>query len=95
MAEYKQLSDGRPDGFLLGKDSADKMAFYGGTPTTQAATIDAVLSTVISTAATNSSPWGFATSAQANAIVDVVEDLRDKIDAITAELRNKNFISAT
>lgn len=35
MPEYNQLSDGRPDGTQLGQSASDKVAFYGGTPTTQ------------------------------------------------------------
>jgi hypothetical protein len=38
-------------------------------------------------------PWGFASESQANALVDVVEDLRDVVNKITAELRNKNFVT--
>jgi hypothetical protein len=95
MAEYKQLSDGRPDGFLLGKDASDKWCAHGGTPTTQDANIDDVLSTVISTAATSDSPFGFATAAQADAITDVIEDCRTTINAVLDVLINKGFVASS
>lgn len=31
----KHLSDGNPDGTILGQSSSDLVAFYGGTPTSQ------------------------------------------------------------
>lgn len=89
------ISDGRPDGISIGQNAADKVAFHNATPTTQAATIDAVLSTVISTAATSDSPFGFATAAQADAITDVIEDLRTTVDAISAALRGKGIVAAS
>jgi hypothetical protein len=95
MAEYKQLSDGRPDGVLLGIDAADKVGIHGATPTTQDATQDAVLSTVISTAATSDSPFGFASAAQADAITDVIEDMRSTLDAVTTALKNKGILASS
>lgn len=35
MADPKQLSDGGPDGTILGQSSSDKVAFFGGTPGTR------------------------------------------------------------
>lgn len=35
MAEYNQLSDGRPDGALLGQSATDKIGLYGKTPAAQ------------------------------------------------------------
>lgn len=35
MPEYQELTDGRPDGSRLGQSASDKVAFYGGIPTTQ------------------------------------------------------------
>jgi hypothetical protein len=95
MAEYQQLSGGRPDGVLLGKDAADPVALHGATPTTQDATQDAVLSTVVSTAATSDSPFGFATAAQADAITDIIEDLRTTVDAHTTALINKGILASS
>jgi len=31
----KQLSDGNPDGTLVGQDPSDKIGFYGATPAVQ------------------------------------------------------------
>lgn len=95
MAEYQQLSEGRPDGMLVGKSASDLVGIHGATPTSQAATQDAVLSTVISTAATSTSPFGYASAAQADAITDVIEDLRTTLDAVTTALRNKGILAAS
>lgn len=35
MPDPNYLSDGRPDGALLGNSATDKVAFYGGTPAVQ------------------------------------------------------------
>lgn len=64
MAEYQQLSDGRPDGTLLGSAATDKVGLFGKTPVVQQTAITAVATT----AATSTTPFGF-TEAQANAII--------------------------
>jgi len=89
MSDYNVLTDGRDDGALICTSESQKVAFHGATPTSQDATqddvlstvVDAVLSTVISTAATSTSPYGYS-SAQANAITDVIEDLRSSLDGV-------------
>lgn len=82
MAIGKQLSDNNPDGTVLGQ-SGDKIGFFGvATPTVKATGFVAP----IATAATNTSPFGFATGAQADAIVTWVR-------AVDAELKAKGFIS--
>jgi hypothetical protein len=35
MADYRALSDGRPDGTTLGNDATDKVSFYGAVPVVQ------------------------------------------------------------
>lgn len=35
MADIKQLSDGGPDGTLLGQSTTDKIGFHGKTPVAQ------------------------------------------------------------
>lgn len=39
MPDYNQLSDGRPDGTLIGQSASDKVAFHNATPTAQSAAI--------------------------------------------------------
>lgn len=45
MADYNYLSDGRPDGTVLGNDAADKVGFYGIAPSAQRAYSSAVHAT--------------------------------------------------
>lgn len=59
-----QLSNGDPDGTVLGQGATDKIGFYGATAVVQPASLTAPAAT----AATSSTPYGFA-QAQADAIV--------------------------
>jgi hypothetical protein len=71
MATYKYLGDAGPDGTILGRDADDLIGFYGTTPCDQPAAVTAVATT----AATSSSPYGYSTSTQADAIVTAVNAL--------------------
>ncbi len=74
----KQLSDRNPDGTQLGQDSTtDKVGFYGATPVVQP--LGAGQAAVSTTAATTTTPWGFTTSTQANAIVSLVNQMRSDL----------------
>lgn len=76
MAIGQQLSKGTVDGVCMGQSATDKAAFYGATPVVQpTSTIQAV---ALSTAAVSISAtqWGFASSAQADGVVRLVNRLR-------------------
>lgn len=45
MAEYNYLSDGRPDGAVIGNNASDKIGFYGKAPSAQRAYSSAVHAT--------------------------------------------------
>lgn len=64
------------DGLLVGQVAASLVGFYGATPVAQQATGGAAVS---ATTATTTSPWGFATSTQANAIVTLVNGLQTSL----------------
>lgn len=51
MAEYNHLSDGRPDGTLVGSSASDKVGFYGATPVVQRATATTHTTTNVVTSA--------------------------------------------
>lgn len=68
-----QMMDPVTGGHRIGRTTSDKIAFFGGTPTTRQTAPTAVATTVaISTTTTK---WGFSTSTQANAIVTAVNSL--------------------
>lgn len=67
----KELSDGGPDGTQLGQSATDLVSFHGATPSDQRA----VTAAVATTSVTQTSPFGFATSATANALVDAVNEI--------------------
>lgn len=51
MAEYNHLSDGRPDGAMIGNAASDKVGFYGTTPVVQRATATTHTTTNVVTSA--------------------------------------------
>lgn len=69
-----QLSNGNSEGTILGQSTSDKIAFYGGTPAAQRA--NASQAAVSTTASTTTTPAGYATTTQANAIVTLVNEMR-------------------
>ncbi len=70
-----------PDGYVLGQSTSDLVGFYGlTTPIAQRGV--AAQSAVITTAATSSAPFGFATAAQADAVVTLVNELRAALVAL-------------
>lgn len=69
-----------PDGYLVGQSASSKVGFYGKTPTAQRAGADQAA--VTTTAATTTTPWGFSTSAQANGIVTLVNEIRATLVAV-------------
>jgi UDP-N-acetyl-D-mannosaminuronic acid transferase (WecB/TagA/CpsF family) len=69
-----QLSDARSDGVVIGQSTTDLVAFYGGTPAAQRA--NASQAAVSTTNSTTTTPAGYATTTQANAIVTLVNEMR-------------------
>lgn len=63
-------------GYQVGTATSDPVGFYGATPIVQGSTGGSAVTT---TAATTSSPWGFSTSTQANAIVTLVNGLQSAL----------------
>lgn len=74
-----QLSNGNSEGTKLGQSTSDKIAFYGGTPVAQRA--NASQAAVSTTASTTTSPAGYATTTQANAIVTLLNEVREVLVA--------------
>ena len=68
-----QLRNEANTGFVFGKTSSDKIAFYGGTPASRPSAPTSVATTVA--ISTTSAKWGYSTSTQANAIVTAVNTL--------------------
>lgn len=70
----KQLSNGDTEGHVLGQSATDTISFHGAAPTAQRS--GAAQAAVATTGATNSSPYGFTTAAQADAIVTLLNEIR-------------------
>jgi hypothetical protein len=73
MAEYKQLSDGRPDGVQLGQSATDKVGFYGKAPIAQRSGASQGTFTISTTQSTG---WGFLSSTAADAAIALLTEIR-------------------
>lgn len=62
------------DGWQAGSSATSLLGFWGATPVVQRS--GAAQAAVVTTAATQTSPFGYATLGQANAIVTLVNELR-------------------
>ena len=71
--QYSEVPNNLSAGTRIGDTATSLVGFYGATPIVQGSS-GATLPTT--TSATTSSPWGFATSTQANAIVSMVNGLQ-------------------
>ena len=80
MADYQYLDNGNDDGTILGQSSTAKVGFYGTAPIVQPS-VTAIGTTTISQVAT-SGKWAFASSTAANAFVNRVKSIQDKLDAL-------------
>lgn len=69
-------------GTKLGTDVLQKLALWNATPIVQPAS--AAQAAVATTAATNVAPYGFATQAQADAIITLLNEIRSALVAIGA-----------
>ena len=71
--QYSEVPNNLSAGTRIGDTATSLVGFYGATPIAQPASGGTAVTT---TAASTSSPWGFTTSTQANAIVTLVNDLQ-------------------
>lgn len=74
VVTVRQLSDGNPDGVSLGQSATDKISFYNATPIVQRS--GAAQAAVAVTGSTTSTPYGYTTSAQADGIVTLLNEIR-------------------
>ncbi len=74
------LGNGNEDGVVFGKTSSQKIAIWGATPVSRASISSVVPPGV--TAATTTTPWGFATSTQADAISLAVRNMEQALRSV-------------
>lgn len=76
-SNIKQLTDARSDGANVGQSATDKVGFWGVTPVVQpaASAYAAVATTAVINSSASATCYGF-TSAQATAIITLVNGLR-------------------
>jgi len=67
------MDHGNEDGWSFGKSTTDKIAFHGSTPSTQRS--GSAQAAVATTAATNTSPYGFSQT-QADGIIALLNEIR-------------------
>lgn len=84
----KQISDGGPDGTLLGQSATDKVAFFGSTTVTQPASVSqgAVTATAVTavntTATITTAAHGFTTGTFGDAVVKRVSQMQVDVAAV-------------
>lgn len=88
MAEYQYIGEGRADGAIVFSSASKKGAFFGKTPIVQpsGAAQAAVAVSTITTAATTTTPWGFATSTQADALAATVVATRALVNQLRSDI---------
>lgn len=88
MADYQYVGEGRADGCIVFTSATKKGAFFGKTPIVQpsGAGQAAVTTTAITTAATSTTPYGFATAAQADNLMEIVAANRTLVNQMRADL---------
>lgn len=72
-ANTSQVPNNLGNGTQVGASASSLVGFYGATPVAQPASGGTACTT---TAATTTSPWGFATSTQANAVITLANSLQ-------------------
>ena len=72
----RQLSDGNPEGTILGISAGDQIGFYGVTATTQAL-VFGNLNVTAAAVSNSASQWAFPSSQQANSIALAVLQLKN------------------
>lgn len=82
MATYNQLSDGRPDGTMIGQSASDLVGFFNTAPTDQYAAIADVSINALSV----SGVIGFTTSASFSTAILA-------LNSVIAVLREKGLIA--
>jgi len=82
------LTRGNSDGSYVGQSATDKVGFFGVTPAVQpsGSTQAAVTVSTITTAATTTSPWGFATSTQADNLAASTRNAVTLVNQLRADL---------
>lgn len=73
MADYNELSDGRPDGAMVGANASDKVGFHGTAPTAQRS---GAAQAALTVATVSLGGYGWATSAGAEAAHALLVEIR-------------------
>jgi len=79
-ATIKRVVSAGTDGATFGETTKDKISFYGVTPIVQRS--GAAQAAVTTTASQTTTPYGYSTSTQADAIVTLVNEIRAALVAV-------------
>lgn len=91
------IGNGNPDGSSFGSAITEKVSFYGVTPVIQptSGSQAAVATSTITTAATSTSPYGYATTTQADAIPAQIVALRTLVNQMRTDLVNLGLLKGS
>ena len=74
MAEYLQISDGRPDGCVIGRTTLEKVGFYGTIPVVQPSSSDQAAVTNTATGTVTQTATGTVTQTATGAVTQTAGD---------------------
>ena len=81
--QYQYVGDSGVDGTIVGKNSTEKLGFFGTAPAVQAAFTNATCATTNACVATTwTSSYGFTSSTATLTVVDLLNEIRAKLVAL-------------
>jgi hypothetical protein len=94
VGDAKNISVGTTTGTKIGTATSQKIAFWNATPVIQPASANqaAVTTTVATTAATNITPYGYTTAAQADNLITEVGELKTLTNQLRSDLVTMGLI---
>jgi hypothetical protein len=84
----EQVGKNAPDGMNIGYAATNKVSFFGATPVVQQTNAALVTVSTITTASQTTTPYGFATSTQADNLTATVKSLVTAVNLIQVALAN-------
>jgi hypothetical protein len=93
----RELDAGNSDGTSLGQSATSKVGFFGVTPAVQPTSANqaAVATSTITTAATSTTPYGYATTTQADAVTAQIVLLRTLVNQMRSDLVTVGIIKGS
>ena len=93
LADAKNIAVGTTTGTQIATATSQKLGFFGTTPVVQQAGATPAATTAVTTAATSTTPFGYATSTQANNITSELASTVTAVNALITQLAALGLIA--